>query len=199
MTLDHIGEAYNQITDLWESSAFDRRNGIEQHKKAIAFAKNRGKALDVGCGSTGRIIDLLLDSGFDPEGIDISTRMIQLAKERHPNVNFYHQDVCTLESPDAYDLISAWDSIWHVPLNQQKKLLTTLVKSLKSGGVLIFSFGGTDDEDDHKDSSMGPELSYASLGVNGFLKLLIALGCACRHLEYDQHPELHAYLIVQKN
>jgi hypothetical protein len=63
---------------------------------------------------------------------------------------------------------------------------------------LILSFGGTEKHDDHKDDFMGPEVYYSTLGVNGFLKLFIALGCICRHLEYDQYPELHAYLIVQK-
>jgi len=70
------GKAYDQITHIWENGTFDRRNGIAQHKRAIGFAKNRGKALDVGCGSTGRIIDLLLNEGFSPDGIDISGEMI---------------------------------------------------------------------------------------------------------------------------
>jgi len=41
-------------------------------------------------------------------------------------------------------------------------------------------------------------IHYSSLGINGFLGLFIRLGCICRHLEYDQHPALHAYFIVQK-
>ncbi len=199
MKPDSIGDAYNQITDLWESTSFDRLNGIAQHKKAIAFSKNRGKALDVGCGSTGRIIDLLLESGFDPEGIDISERMIKLARERHPEVKFSFVDACTWESPDSYDFISAWDSLWHVRLDQQRNLLTMLVNNLKKDGVLIISCGGTDGANEHRDSAMGPELYYASLGLTGYLELFFELACTCRHLEYDQYPELHTYLIIQKN
>ena len=45
---------------------------------------------------------------------------------------------------------------------------------------------------------MGPEMYYSSLGVNGFLALVSRLGGVCRHLEYDQYPELHTYMIVQK-
>ena len=78
-----IGEAYDQITHLWESDKFNRENGITQHKRAISFVQHKGKALDVGCGCTGRFIDLLLDQGFTPEGVDISARMIELARARH--------------------------------------------------------------------------------------------------------------------
>ncbi|MFK7889924.1 MAG: class I SAM-dependent methyltransferase [Granulosicoccus sp.] len=193
-----IGEAYDQITGIWESDNFNRKNGIEQHKKAIAFVKKRGKALDVGCGCTGRLIDLLVDSGFVPEGVDVSTKMLALAKERHPDIHFHQQDICTWEIPDKYDFITAWDSIWHIPLDQQRKVITKLVSSLENNGVLIFSFGGTDEEGDQIDNAMGPDMYYSTLGVSGILKLFIELGCTCRHLEYDQYPEVHTYLIVQK-
>ncbi len=193
-----IAKAYNQITHLWESDGFNRNNGIEQHERAIAFVKNIGKALDVGCGCTGRFIDLLLSKGFTPEGVDISEEMIKLAQKRHPEIKFHLEDICEWDLPQAYDFITAWDSIWHIPLDQQERVLTKLISGLNTNGVFIFSCGGTDDQGDHKDDFMGPEVYYSSLGINGFLKLFISLGCICRHLEYDQYPELHTYFIVQK-
>jgi hypothetical protein len=193
-----IGKAYDQITHLWESEKFNRNNGIDQHKRAISFVKNKRKALDVGCGCTGRFISLLLDEGFSPEGVDISSNMLSLARVKHPKIPFYQQDICTWDPPGPYDLITAWDSIWHIPLDQQTQVLTKLVSNLTPQGVLIFSFGGTDSPGDHTDSTMGPEVYYSSLGITGFLSLFINLGCTCRHLEYDQYPELHSYLIVQK-
>lgn len=193
-----IGKAYNQITHLWESKEFNRKNGIEQHEKAISFAQNRGNALDIGCGCTGRVIDLLLSKGFEPEGVDVSDKMIKLAKQKHPQVEFYNQDICEWILPKKYDFITAWASIWHIPLEQQENVLTKIVDSLNKDGVFIFSFGGINEPGDHKDSFMGPEVYYSSLGTNGFLSLLIKLGCICKHLEYDQYPAMHAYLVVQK-
>jgi len=198
MKPSEIRSSYNQITHLWESEDFNRNNGIEQHERAVAFVKNRGCALDVGCGSTGRFIDLLLSKGFKLEGVDISDEMIELAQKRHPDIKFHKKDICEWELPNQYDFITAWDSIWHVPLDQQENVLTKLISSLNANGVLIFSCGGTDDQGDHKDDFMGPEVYYSTLGINGFLKLFMGLGCICRHLEYDQYPELHSYFIVQK-
>ena len=193
-----IGKAYNQITHLWERDDFSLANGIDAHKKALSFVKNKGRALDVGCGCTGRFIDLLKREGFTPEGLDISDEMIRLAKKKHPDTIFHLHDICEWVPAHTYDVITAWDSIWHIPLSQQRQVLTKLVSCLGSGGVLIFSCGGTDEEGDHRDDFMGPEVYYSSLGINGFLELFISLGCVCRHLEYDQYPELHTYLIIQK-
>ncbi len=194
----HIGRIYDQITHLWESDKFNRNNGIEQHKRAISFVKNRGKALDVGCGCTGRFIDLLLNEGFDVEAVDVSAEMVKLAQKRHPEITFHLKDICEWDILQSYDFITAWDSIWHIPLEEQEKVLTKLISSLNVDGILIFSCGGTDKEGEHNDSFMGPEIYYSSLGINGFLKIFIKLGSICRHLEYDQYPELHTFFIVQK-
>ncbi|MBV1889147.1 MAG: class I SAM-dependent methyltransferase [Proteobacteria bacterium] len=198
MKPQEIGKAYDEITHLWEREGFNQKNGIEQHRRALAFANNKGRALDVGCGCTGRFIDLPQSEGFSPDGVDISEKMIGLAKQRHPNVVFHHQDICEWEIQEKYDFITAWDSLWHIPLHEQEKVMGRLVSSLNEGGVFIFSFGGTEEKGDHTDDFMGPEIYYSTLGINGFLSLLIRLSCICRHIEYDQYPELHTYLIVQK-
>lgn len=191
-----IGKAYDKITHLWSDGNFNRNNGIEQHKRALTFLKNKGRALDVGCGCTGRFIELLLNQGFTPEGVDVSEEMIRLARRRHPEITFYHQNICEWVIEKKYDFITAWDSIWHVPLTQQKLVLTKLVSSLNTGGVMIFTFGGLEEPDEHTDNFMGQEVYYSTLGTNGFLKLLMELGCICKHLECNH--ELHTYLIVQK-
>jgi 2-polyprenyl-3-methyl-5-hydroxy-6-metoxy-1,4-benzoquinol methylase len=195
---EDIGKAYNQITHIWNSEEFDINNGISQHKKAISFVKSRGNALGVGCGCTGRFIDLLQGEGFTPSGLDISDEMLNIARKKHPDIRFVQGDICECELSEKYDFITAWDSIWHIPLSEQRNVLTKLVESLNVSGVLVFSFGGTDEEGFHTNNFMGPEVYYSSLGLNGFLKLFIELGCIIRHLEFDQHPELHTYLVVEK-
>lgn len=193
-----IGKAYDQIVAIWTSDQFNLCNGIPQHQKAISFAKARGYALDIGCGCTGRLIDLLASEGFTPEGIDVSEEMIKLARKKNPAVTFYLEDITQWNTSKKYDFITAWDSLWHLPLALQEPVLTKIVGCLNKDGILIFSFGGTSEPGEHTDSYMGPEVYYSSLGTNGFLSLLINLGCLCRHVEYDQYPELHTYMIVQK-
>lgn len=194
----NTGLAYDCIAEVWNSDTFNRKNGIVQHDRAVEFSKSRGRALDVGCGSSGRIIDLLIRHGFQTEGLDISPKMIELARRRHPGVTFHHADICRWEVPVRYDFISAWDSIWHVPLAKNKSVLKKLLGSLTPGGVCIFTTGGVEDPGEKTVASMGPEVYYSVLGIPGTLEVLAECDCICRHLEYDQYPELHLYIIAQK-
>ena len=193
-----IGEAYNQITHIWKNEHFDSSNGIKQHKHALTFIKNRGNALDIGCGCSGRFIDLLQKEGFNVAGLDVSDKMLESARKTHPSVTFYKEDICKYKLVEKYDFITAWDSIWHIPLEEHKNVIRKIVDSLNPGGVFIFSFGGTKEAGFHQNNTMGPSVYYSSLGTQGFLRFLLDLDCHIRHLEFDQYPALHAYLIVEK-
>ena len=198
MTPEEIAKSYDQIADQWDSDSFPRTNGIEQHERAIAFVEERRNALDIGCGSSGRIIDHLIGYGFDVEGLDISDRMIELAEKRHPNIAFHHADITDWKFPKQYDFISAWDSVWHLPLANQEAVLTKMLQGLTKGGICIFTTGGLDAPDEKTDSAMGPQMYYSVLGIPRTLELLSENQCICRHLEYDQYPELHLYVVAQR-
>lgn len=198
MDPEDIGKGYDQIADVWRSDRFGNRNGMEQHERAIAFLKQKDSALDIGCGCNGRFIDLLQGHGFEVEGIDISERMIDLAKKRNPDVTFHHADICKWQLPRRYDFITAWDSIWHIPLSEQESVLGKVLSGLNSAGVCIFTTGGVDAPQEKTDSVMGPEMYYSVLGIPRILEVISESGCVCRHLEYDQYPELHLCIIAQK-
>jgi trans-aconitate methyltransferase len=155
-------------------------------------------ALDIGCGASGRFVELLLRHGFEVEGLDLSARMLELARQRHPGLVFHHADICEWQPRREYDFISAWDSVWHVPLAAQEAVLRKLLGALAPEGVCLFTMGGLDAPSEKVDAAMGPPMYYATLGIPGTLALLADTGCACRHLEYDQYPELHVYLIAQR-
>jgi len=198
MKPQQVADSYDQIAEVWNSDSFNRDNGIKQHQRAIAFVKDKSSALDIGCGASGRLMDLLIDNGFQVEGLDLSERMLEFAAQRHPNHTFYHEDICEWKIPKQYSFISAWDSIWHLPLNQQRPVLSKLIDALMPGGVLIFTTGAMDKASEKTDSAMGPPMYYSVLGIPETLRLIDKAGAVCRHLEYDLYPELHLYLIVQK-
>ena len=124
--------------------------------------------------------------------------MLELARKRHPDVTFHHADVCAWTLPRSYAFISAWDCLWHVPLREHEAVLRRILQALLPGGVLIFSGGGLDTPSEKRDAAMGPPMYYSTLGIPRILEVLADEGCICRHLEYDQYPELHLYVIAQK-
>jgi 2-polyprenyl-3-methyl-5-hydroxy-6-metoxy-1,4-benzoquinol methylase len=124
--------------------------------------------------------------------------MIALAKERHPEVTFHHADLCEWVPSRRYDFITAWDSLWHVPLDRATDVLKRLCAALSPGGVLIWTTGGVDAPEEKHDSSMGPTVYYSAPGITESLRTIADAECVCRHLEYDQWPEKHVFLIAQR-
>ena len=122
--------------------------------------------------------------------------MIELARQNHPNAVFTQANIIDWQSEAVFDFILAWDSLFHLPLDQQAPVLSKLCAQLKSGGVLLYSFG--DDEGAHRDDWRGQSFHYSSLGVTRNLEILNEAGMQLRHLELDQFPEKHVCAIARK-
>lgn len=190
---------YDKIAEHWDHPGFDHSNGIAQHHRALGFVSASGSALDVGCGSNGRIVSMLLQRGFVVQGLDISPEMLRRARRHNPSVTFHHADICTWILPRAFDFISAWDSIWHVPLAAQLSVLRKLCAGLSPGGVLIFTSGGVYEPDEVTGDCFGQPLYHAAPGIPALLRAIEESGCFCRHLEFDAGPDdKHVYLIAQR-
>lgn len=198
MEPNNTAAAYNQIAQWWQIKHQDSQYGIAQLERAIAFTSKKQAAIDIGCGSSGRFINILSQHGFLAEGLDISKAMIELAKQLHPNITFYQADICAWIPDKLYSLISAWDSTFHLPLNMQEPVLKKLCYALEPEGVLVFTCGGGHKSGEIAGSFQGQDFEYSTLGVDAFLRILAEHQCTCRHLEYDQFPENHVYIIAQK-
>lgn len=189
---------YDKIAQWWQTEHQDSTYGIVQLERAIKFTSQRHAALDVGCGSSGRFINCLLKAGFQPEGLDISQEMINLAQQLNPEISFYQADICEWLPTKSYSLITAWDSTFHLPLNKQAPVLQKLCNRLEPDGVLLFTCGGGHTNGEISGAFQGQDFEYSTLGVDRFLQILAEHHCTCRHLEYDQYPENHVSMIAQK-
>lgn len=189
---------YDRIAQWWQTEHQNSPYAIAQLEQAIKFTSKRHSAIDIGCGSSGRFINVLSKHGFQVEGLDISREMINLAKHLHPETTFYRQDICSWIPQKLYSLISAWDSTFHLPLNMQEPVMKKLCDALEPDGVLLFTCGGTHTNCEISGAFQGQDFEYSTLGVDGFLRILTEHHCQCRHLEFDQYPENHVYIIAQK-
>ncbi len=192
-----LGKKYDKIASWWHERHKESKYGLAPIDRAISYCKNPVSALDVGCGSSGRVIGKLLNKGFCVTGIDVSEKMIEIAKSLHENVSFQVADICKWETDEKYDFIVAWDSIFHLPLSEQAPVISKLSKMLKNDGILIYTFGdsncGEHESDWHND-----RFHYSTIGINGNLQVLMDNSCKCLHLELDQYPENHTFIIAQK-
>jgi SAM-dependent methyltransferase len=199
MRPEETGSHYDRIALWWQQQHQNSTYGIRALERTIQFIDDRSSALDIGCGSSGRFIEVLLKHGFIPAGVDVSPEMISLARQRHPHVTFYAEDICTWQLTQKYDLISAWDSTFHLPLAEQEPVLKKMCEGLNPKGVVLFTCGGGVAPGEISGGFEGETFDYSTLGVNEFLRLVSEFGCTCRHLEYDQYPHDHVYIIAQKH
>jgi 2-polyprenyl-3-methyl-5-hydroxy-6-metoxy-1,4-benzoquinol methylase len=101
------------------------------------------KILDVACG-TGSVSELLAVDGYEVVGIDISERMIDMAKlkaqQQGFNIRYYAQDVAELNLDETFDLaISFFDSLNYVsdPASLSKGF-HRVAAHLEPGSLFIF-------------------------------------------------------------
>jgi len=197
MDTQKLGEHYTQIADWWEEGIKDSKYGVEYVERAIRRVKNKGSALDVGCGSGGRIIDTILLDGFSLTALDVSEGMLRIAKNKHHDVRFFNSDILSWDSEDHFDLIVAWDSIFHTPCSMQRSVVEKMCGHLSPGGVLLFTSG-----DGHGDivgeDMNGVGFEYGSLHPLEYLQIIDNCGCDFIIMERDQPDPRHVVHICKK-
>ncbi len=136
--------AYDTIAVQWDAKRQTSSYGLHFLERAIAQCDARDRALDIGCGSGGRLMQTILDAGFAVTGLDVSTEMLRLAKAKHPTVEFVQADVTNWTTETRYNLIVGWDSLFHLPYSSHSPALHQLCGALRENGVLLFTAGGLD-------------------------------------------------------
>jgi demethylmenaquinone methyltransferase/2-methoxy-6-polyprenyl-1,4-benzoquinol methylase len=130
-----IADRYDLITVLL-SYGQDRR--WKRRLVSMASIQAGARALDLACG-TGDITYALHDVGARTVGLDITARMIELARAKRPDVSkpgFVVGDMMALPFPDAsIDLVTTGYGIRNVPIIQDA--LAEIRRVLRTGGMLL--------------------------------------------------------------
>lgn len=130
-----IADRYDLITVLL-SYGQDRR--WKRRLVSMASIQAGARALDLACG-TGDITYALHDVGARTVGLDITARMIELARAKRPDVSkpgFVVGDMMALPFPDAsIDLVTTGYGIRNVPVIAPA--LAEIRRVLRPGGLLL--------------------------------------------------------------
>ena len=137
---------------------------------AISYLKPEAKILDLGCGMGEPIGKYFIDKGYQLTGIDGSSKLIDLAKNRFPQAEFMVGDMRKVSLKEKFDLVIAWNSFFHLSKDDQRLMFKIFEEHLNSGGILMFTSGPSEGE---VWSDNGGEMLYhASLSPEEYKKLL---------------------------
>lgn len=142
-----VVSVYDEIAQAYCDKYFEFTSEDLPHlERFIKLLPKGARVLDVGCGPGGGV-KYLLSQGFNAEGIDLSPKMIQLARAQVPNGKFSLMDMMSTEYPsDIFDGLMANYSLIHVPTADLANVLSELRRILKNGGkMLILSMIGQRD------------------------------------------------------
>ena len=93
--------------------------------------------LDVGCG-TGRHLELLRER-YEVEGLDLNPTMLELARERCPDVPFHEGDMADFSLGRRFDVVTClFSSIGYVRTEERMRTaILSMRRHLNPGGLLL--------------------------------------------------------------
>ncbi len=121
--MNKLERNYDLISDAFEQ-ARSSTYGMDYLRRFIDFfvtMRTSPVLLDIGCGTGIPLTMHLVINGFEVIGVDISTEMIEKARRNVPEATFITGDIVSIEINRKFDGILAWDSLFHLPLENQEK------------------------------------------------------------------------------
>jgi 2-polyprenyl-3-methyl-5-hydroxy-6-metoxy-1,4-benzoquinol methylase len=138
---------------------------------AASLAPSPGTLLDLGCGSGEPLARYFIERGYDVTGIDIVEPMLEMCRTRFPQMTWLQADMRCLDIGARFDIVLAWDSYFHLPPDDQRRMVGTFRNHTAPGGIVMFTTGLTEGEAIGGDL-FGDQLYHASLNTAEYARLL---------------------------
>ncbi len=196
MSADDIVRAgYERIAETYAA----QRNQFESLRfleRFIEVVPAGGTILDIGCGAGKPVDEFLIAQGFAVHGLDLSERMIALARGNVPQATYGVRDMLDL-AEDGYrvDGIVSFYAIFHTPREQHLALLSTFASFLPKGGAMLITMGA--DAWEGVDDFHGTPMTWSHYGADTNRALVESAGFRVLVNETDRSAdEAHQVIIA---
>ena len=141
--------------------------------RMLSHAPGR-RILDLGCGTGLPVARYLVDRGRAVTGLDAAPAMLDLFRRNVPRAEAVAGDLRDFALGRPFDALLAWDSLFHLTAQDQRRALAQVAAHAAPGAALMFTSGPDAGE------SIGrlgdAALYHASLSPRDYRGLLTALG-----------------------
>ncbi|CEP95856.1 methlytransferase [[Clostridium] sordellii] len=192
-------EFFNKIAKEWDSIIEVNEEKINLLLSKLDIKSNE-RILDVGTG-TGVIIPFIkaLNKGGYIKGVDISTGMLNIAKEKYKNlenIEFEIKDVEEEEIYEKYDKIILYSMFPHLE-NKTKTVKTLINKNLNKNGKLIIAHSNSREFLNNMHKEKDKSVSKARLIPVNNQRKIFEKNCL-KVLEAFENDQIY-YLVLIKN
>ncbi|UCC20238.1 MAG: class I SAM-dependent methyltransferase [Promethearchaeota archaeon] len=141
-----VEQGYDKIAGEYYTSR-DINKFNSELEKFSSLLPIKAHVLDVGCGAGIPTAKFLTKKGFNVIGIDLSEKMLSMAKENEPNANFIKMDINEIKfDENTFDGVISVYTLFHIPKKNHLSIFNKLFEILKPGGILLLNTGISESE-----------------------------------------------------
>ena len=128
---------YDKIAEKYTERFFEDKSDRKNIDEFISLLPKGSRILDAGCGS-GQHSLYFKEDGYSVDGIDLSEKMLKIAKKRVHGCKFKKMDLRELKYKDSvFDAVFAAYAIIHIKKDDVVKALKEFNRVLKNNGLLF--------------------------------------------------------------
>lgn len=163
MSNDFVKQGYNKAAENYAAGRSQFKNDTYLQKLNSLLAPH-STILDIGCGAGKPVDSYFVSKGHKVIGIDISEKMIELAKKKVPQGEYKVADMSELQDGEySADAIVSFYAIFHTPRDSHQALLNKINSFLPKGGLLLITMGSSEWEG-KEDNFFGAEMFWSHYG-----------------------------------
>jgi 2-polyprenyl-3-methyl-5-hydroxy-6-metoxy-1,4-benzoquinol methylase len=178
---DVVRRGYERCADAYAAAREEAERGLTA---LLDRPGPGGEVLDIGCGAGIPVAASLIEH-HRVTGLDISNRMIELARANVPAGRFLLGDVLEEEfEAESFDAVVAMYMLFHVPRERRQEVFRRVHAWLKPGGHFLVSLSENDEEGYTEDDFFGVTMFWSNYDLGAYLEMLQAAGFSVDGVHY---------------
>jgi SAM-dependent methyltransferase len=200
-----VARGFDQIGERYVHWA--RQSRVQERQRYTSFVLDhlppQSRVLDLGCG-TGIPTTAALAHQFRVTGVDISTRQIELARQKVPQARFLQEDFSRLDfAPASFEAVVAFYSLFCLPRRELPPLLHQIASWLCAGGYFVASLGAQSVEECYVPDWLGVPMYWSLFESATNQRLIEEAGLQIKSAreeteEEDGVPVTFLWIVAQK-
>lgn len=188
---------YDPIVSKYLASR-DRLKSGKYVQLVLKYLPKKSTILDLGCGAGVPVDDIFIKAGHSVIGIDISKEQIKYARKNCKGGDFLVDDIMNLKVNEyQVEAVVSFYTLFHIPRNEQSKILKIIASYLPVGGILLVTMGDREFEGPH--ILHGKPMWSSQFGTVKNRKLVEAAGFKIIMDEIDTSGgERHQVILAEK-